>query len=189
MHRNGNYRRTFAGLRLALAKWVDDAHSPVNDEAILHVFRPQDTAAGAKRRDNHARIVDHQAIMRCNPQRLACASMSMGRMARQRVRIAASASRTSAHGAPSSVHSGSGGSSRTLESCRNRGSASKPYQPQRAADFLRSRRYGPTICRPPLPVAKGADNADMLPHTGAGVPIGHLRGFDPNDLASGGGRC
>ena len=70
MHRNGNYRRTFAGLRLALAKWVDDAHSPVNDEAILHVFRPQDTAAGAKRRDNHALIVDHQAIMRCNPQRL-----------------------------------------------------------------------------------------------------------------------
>ena len=71
MHRNGNYRRTFAGLRLALAKWVDDAHSPVNDEAILHVFRPQDTAAGAKRRDNHARIrrsPSHNALQSAAPR-------------------------------------------------------------------------------------------------------------------------
>jgi len=53
-----------------LLRGIRNAPSPVDDEALVHVFRPQDAAIGAKRRGDHERIKNCTSITLARPQRL-----------------------------------------------------------------------------------------------------------------------
>jgi hypothetical protein len=53
-----------------LTKGIGDAKTPVDDEAVVHILRPEDAAIGAKRSGNHQRVKDRASITFGNPQRL-----------------------------------------------------------------------------------------------------------------------